>query len=83
MGVQEQTLEQTRKTGESLRLKEQSLKGELREAELQEKNMNERLHLYDLDKNSYLEEQQQKTARLEELENFWNHVKQKLKSLTD
>ncbi|MFA1713080.1 chromosome segregation protein SMC [Peribacillus frigoritolerans] len=81
VGVQEQTLEQTRKTGERLRLKEQTLKGELREVELQERNVNERLHLYDLDKNSYLEEQQQKTARLEELEELLDSCKSEIEDL--
>ncbi|YCI78560.1 chromosome segregation protein SMC [Bacillus sp. R1-10] len=81
VGVQEQTLEQTRKTGERLRLKEQTLKGELREVELQERNVNERLHLYDLDKNSYLEEQQQKTARLEELEELLESCKSEIEGL--
>ncbi|MEY8189362.1 chromosome segregation protein SMC [Peribacillus simplex] len=81
LGVQEQTLEQTRKTGERLRLQEQTLKGELREVELQERNVNERLHLYDLDKNSYLEEQQQKTARLEELEELLGSCKTEIEGL--
>ncbi|MGG4266343.1 chromosome segregation protein SMC [Peribacillus simplex] len=81
VAVQEQTLEQTRKTGESLRLQEQTLKGELREVELQERNVNERLHLYDLDKNSYLEEQQQKTARLEELEELLESCKMEIEGL--
>ncbi|MFP3508238.1 chromosome segregation protein SMC [Peribacillus sp. SIMBA_075] len=81
VGVQEQTLEQTRKTGESLRLQEQTLKGELREVELQERNVNERLHLYDLDKNSYLEEQQQKTARLKELEELLESCKMEIEGL--
>ncbi|MBT2715156.1 chromosome segregation protein SMC [Bacillus sp. ISL-57] len=81
VGVQEQTLEQTRKTGERLRLQEQTLKGELREVELQERNVNERLHLYDLDKNSYLEEQQQKKARLEELEELLESCKSEIEGL--
>ncbi|GAB6258800.1 chromosome segregation protein SMC [Peribacillus sp. NPDC055009] len=81
VGLQEQTLEQTRKTGERLRLQEQTLKGELREVELQERNVNERLHLYDLDKNSYLEEQQQKTARLEELEELLDSCKSEIEGL--
>ena len=81
VGVQEQTLEQTRKTGEDLRLQEQTLKGELREVELQERNVNDRLHLYDLDKNSYLEEQQQKMARLEELEELLKSCKTEIEAL--
>ena len=81
VGVQEQTLEQSRKTGETLRLQEQSLKGELREVELQERNVNDRLHLYDLDKNSYLEEQQQKKARLAELEELLKSCNKEIEAL--
>ena len=49
-------LEHLRKYGESLRFKEQAIKGELREVELQQKNMNERLALYDLNKKEFSEE---------------------------
>jgi len=65
---QEEKVEEYRQTGEALRLKELSLKGSVREIELQEKNVNERLHLYDLDKKSIDEEKQGKKLRLEELE---------------
>ena len=56
LAVKELDLENLRKNGESLRLKEQAIKGELRETELEEKNMNERLSLYDLNKKEFLEE---------------------------
>ena len=49
----EAKIEQMRKNGETLRLKEQSMKAELRETELQEKNMNERLSIYDLDRQEF------------------------------
>ncbi len=52
----EQELEEMRKDGEELRLKEQSLKGDLRDAELEEKNINDRLAIYDLEKGQYSEE---------------------------
>ncbi|WP_066318457.1 chromosome segregation protein SMC [Bacillus sp. FJAT-29814] len=48
--IAESKLEEIRRTGEELRLSEQSIKGELREAELEEKNLNERLAIYDLEK---------------------------------
>lgn len=64
----EEKVEGYRQAGEALRLKELSLKGFVREIELQEKNVNERLHLYDLDKKSIEEEKQSKKLRLEELE---------------
>ncbi len=65
---QEEKLTEMNQSGVSLREKEQMLKSEFREIELQEKTINERLHLYDLDKNQLMEEQQQKTARLVELD---------------
>ena len=37
-------------------LKSKPLKGELKRSELQQKNMNERLALYDLDKKEFSEE---------------------------
>ena len=49
----EAKIEQIRKNGETLRLKEQSMKAELRETELQEKNMNERLSIYDLGRQEF------------------------------
>jgi chromosome segregation protein len=66
--TQEQGLEDLRKGGEELRIQEQALKGDLREAELEEKNVNERLTMYDLEKQQYSEERNQLTERLAELE---------------
>ncbi|PLR84182.1 chromosome segregation protein SMC [Bacillus canaveralius] len=63
----EASLEQSRKTGEELRMKEQSLKGNLREVELEEKNVNERLALYDMDMLQFADEQARLTARKDEL----------------
>ena len=60
--------EQLRLTGEELRIQEESVKGELREVETNERNLNDRLALYDFDKSSYLEEKQQREQRLAELE---------------
>ncbi len=51
--IAESELEMMRKTGEELRLSEQALKGDLREAELEEKNINERLAIYDLEKGQF------------------------------
>lgn len=65
---QEEQLDEMSQIGVSLREKEQLLKSESREIGMQEKTINDRLHLYDLDKKQLLEEQQQKTARLEEIE---------------
>lgn len=56
--LQEQRLELLRKNGERLRLQEQSLKGNLREIEVEEKNINERLSLYDIEMKQFTEEKQ-------------------------
>ena len=58
-------LEAIRKSGEELRLSEQTLKGDLREAELEEKNINERLAIYDLEKEQFSEEISELTKRKE------------------
>jgi chromosome segregation protein len=65
---QEQQLESLRKGGEELRIQEQALKGDHREAELEEKNVNERLAIYDLEKQQFAEEHQRLTERQAELE---------------
>ncbi|MEH6940484.1 chromosome segregation protein SMC [Bacillus sp. JJ722] len=59
-----------RKLQEELRLQEQSFKGDLREVEIEERNMNDRLSLYDHEKSSLQEEKQQKDKRMLELEEF-------------
>ncbi|WP_408010957.1 chromosome segregation protein SMC [Pseudalkalibacillus sp. A8] len=50
---QKEKLESLREDGERKRLEEQQLKGELREIELQDKNINEHLSLYDREKGTY------------------------------
>lgn len=59
--------EQLRMDSEQLRIQEESVKGELREVETNERNVNDRLALYDLDQSSYMEEKLQKERRLTEL----------------
>ncbi|ETI66929.1 chromosome segregation protein SMC [Neobacillus vireti] len=55
--IAEARLEEIRKNGEELRLNEQAIKGDLREAELGEKNINDRLAIYDLEKGQLIDEQ--------------------------
>ncbi|PLS16648.1 chromosome segregation protein SMC [Bacillus sp. M6-12] len=64
---QEEKIENIRKTGETLRINEQSLKSDIKQVELEEKNVNERLRLYDLEKSSLNEEQDTRTKRMAEL----------------
>ncbi|WP_462409243.1 chromosome segregation protein SMC [Neobacillus sp. Marseille-QA0830] len=65
---QSETLnEEMRKTGEELRISEQTVKGDLRGAELEEKNINERLTIYDLEKEQISSEQSSLQKRKTEL----------------
>ncbi|MFE8695214.1 chromosome segregation protein SMC [Cytobacillus sp. FJAT-53684] len=65
--ILEEKIDKLRKTGEELRLKEQDLKGDLREVEFEEKSLNERLSLYDLDKSQFSEDQEKLLIRKAEL----------------
>ncbi|PLT34240.1 chromosome segregation protein SMC [Bacillus sp. V5-8f] len=78
---QDDKIEEMRKSGEGLRLKEQSLKGEIREVEIEEKNVNERLHLYDLDKKSLREEQRDKNNRIHALQSILENCDAETKNL--
>jgi chromosome segregation protein len=63
--VHEERLEVMRKNGEHIRLQEQSIKGNLREIEVEEKNINERLSLYDMEIRQFSEENQSLLSRKE------------------
>lgn len=64
---QQTLLDDLRKKGEELRIEEQSIKGDLREVEFEEKNMNEKLALYDSNISQYGEEKERLSARKVEL----------------
>lgn len=80
---QEIDLETMRKSGEELRLNEQALKGELREAELEEKNINERLAIYDLEKDQFSDEQKKFVNRKLELVKLIDQVSEKISSMDE
>ncbi len=63
-------LEKDKASQEELRMEEHSLKGYLREAEMEERNLNERLSLYDYEKSALTEERGQKEKRLIELKEY-------------
>ncbi|MFL6562210.1 MAG: chromosome segregation protein SMC, partial [Bacillus sp. (in: firmicutes)] len=65
--VFENQLEELRKDGEDFRLTELTLKGDLRQAELEEKNINDRLAIYDLEKGQFSDEKTTLTNRKSEL----------------
>jgi chromosome segregation protein len=64
----ESKLEELRKAGEELRFKQQSFKGDLREVELEQKNINERLSVYDSEKNQLDSDKEKLESRLSELD---------------
>ena len=74
----EAKIDQIRKNGETLRLKEQSMKAELRETELQEKNMNERLSIYDLGRQEFEAEHGKNISRKEKVEALLLQYQQKI-----
>lgn len=71
---QESLLVTLRNSGEALRIKEQSLKGDLREIEVEENNINEKLSLYDMDKLQYSDEKEALNKRKKELEISLEHL---------
>lgn len=79
----EQMIEELRKTGEELRLKEQEMKGDLREIEINEKNINERLAIYDMEKSQQLEDQGKLSARQEELNELLGKITEEINSLNE
>ncbi|MGN7174889.1 chromosome segregation protein SMC [Paenibacillus sp. FSL R5-0490] len=87
---QDLRIEQLRKTGEELRLMEQKVKGELLEAEFEEKSINERLSLYDMDKAQFSQDIERLLARkselsvlLEQQQKQITNLDQEIKALTE
>ncbi|AGK53050.1 chromosome segregation protein SMC [Bacillus sp. 1NLA3E] len=77
----ESELELLRKMGEELRLKEQTLKGDLREIEFEEKNVNERLALYDMDKLQTSKETETLLSRKVELQSDLHQLTEEIANL--
>ncbi|OZM58572.1 chromosome segregation protein SMC [Lottiidibacillus patelloidae] len=72
-----------RQQGEESRYEEQSLQGQLRELAIEEKNVNERLSLYDNEQSRMLEEKTSAEKRINELNNYLSASKTKVKDLSD
>ncbi|MDQ0270268.1 chromosome segregation protein SMC [Cytobacillus purgationiresistens] len=90
--VQKQTalIEELKTTSNSLRTKEQGINNDFREIEYEEKRVNERLSLYDMDKVQYSEENERLLKRRVELEALLTThqseigtLDQKIKELTE
>lgn len=78
---QESLLDSLRSEGETLRIQEQSLKGNLREIEVEENNTNERLSLYDIDKQQFMKEKETLGDRKKELEAIGEKLKVEIETL--
>jgi chromosome segregation protein len=74
----ENFIEDMRKQGEQLRFKEQELKAELRQIELAEKNMNERLMIYDMERSESLTTAETVESRMSELQAQLQMISEKI-----
>ncbi|KIY21653.1 chromosome segregation protein SMC [Mesobacillus subterraneus] len=81
MQSSEARLAELRKTGEELRFKQQALKGDLREVELEQKNSNERLSIYDSEKTQLDTDKAKLQTRLAELDELLEKYRQTLVQL--
>ncbi|WP_338469851.1 chromosome segregation protein SMC [Niallia sp. XMNu-256] len=77
----ESEIEQIRNHGEALRLKEQQIESRLRETEIQAKNMNERLSLYDLGRKEFETEHSKNKNRKERVEVLLNEFQKSIGEL--
>ncbi|KUP07082.1 chromosome segregation protein SMC [Bacillus coahuilensis p1.1.43] len=71
-------VEESRVIGEQLRLQEQEKKGLVRELEVHEANLNEKLKIYDIEKKDYYQETERLTHRKQELEDLLKHLESEL-----
>ena len=70
-----------REAGEALRLNEETIKGQIRELQIEERNVNERLTIYDMEKSSLDEEKHIKEQRMNELSNSLASFEQAIKQM--
>ncbi|MBM7659393.1 chromosome segregation protein [Bacillus mesophilus] len=79
----EALLNEQRASGEELRFKEQGLKSSIREVEVEEKSLNERLSMYDHEKEMFLADRDQMLARKTVLESELNDLVGKIAALDE
>ena len=63
----EKQLVRLREAGETLRVNEEAIKGQIREWQNEQRNVNERLTIYDMEKSTLDEEQTYRESRIQEL----------------
>lgn len=78
---QEALLDSLRKKGEELRIKEQSIKGDIREVDIEDKSINEKLALYDLNIAQYEAEKEKLNMRKNELLSFLQKAELEISTL--
>ncbi|WP_246940030.1 chromosome segregation protein SMC [Bacillus pinisoli] len=86
----EALLSEQRAKGEELRFKEQGIKSSIREVEVEEKSLNERLSMYDHEKEMFLSDQNRMTSRqlvleedLHKLQGTIKNLDEEIKKLTE
>ncbi len=77
----EKNLEEARQQGEKLRLNEQELKSEMRQIELAEKNLNEKLQIYDMERLESIQSVSNIDQRIKELTIHLQDITVKIESL--
>lgn len=77
----EQELASLKEVGERLRMEEQEMNGDVRELEVEEKNVNERLKIYDLENERFAEEKQDVQRKLDEATENLRNLEEKIARL--
>ncbi len=78
VAASEKQLVRLREAGETLRVNEEAIKGQIREWQNEQRNVNERLTIYDMEKSTLDEEQTYREGRIEELEHELSRLEQSI-----
>lgn len=79
----EHQLAQLKEAGDGLRIEEHQIKGDIRELEVEEKNINERLKLYDLEIEGFTKEKESANIKLNEVIENLSSIEEKITSLDE
>ncbi len=78
VAASEKQLVRLREAGETLRVNEEAIKGQIREWQNEQRNVNERLTIYDMEKSTLDEEQTYRETRIQELEHELSRLEQSI-----
>lgn len=76
VAASEKQLNRLREAGETLRVNEEVIKGQIREWQSEQRNVNERLTIYDMEKSTLDEEQSYREGRIHDLEQELSRLEQ-------